>query len=586
MSSIRERAAALNLAEKLRARPQPPGAAVSSVRFTCLWNELLSHLRTSLTAKRHRVLLRSHSDCFPGSEVMDEVVSHVAREFQGAALPREALACVCQALLDCRVLESVTTKVFGRDKKVFQDSKSALYRFLGDHALSVDSLDGGLLEVQKLFRTLSAGRSRDESCAQVRAPQVSPEVPLQDTLVESRSPGSLSESCVGNTAPPSGDTSPLVTRRTEQVSLSSVAEETWQEQTLLRLLSLVELPLLEGVLQCTQASGPSSVWQRNPEVVPGGSALDRRVLQAFRESQADAWLCAALDLLDFLPDHSVAKLSAALPSCFPPEERDGSAHLAHCKTLVFGLLVRHYDGVKRAPLLPRLMADVYAAITDLLVKAKPDSALEALQLCLKLLPPGCREELRRLLTFMALAADAGEVRLDKEVSYSGPRGSAATLVNRASPFTELCFASCCLWKSRSEGAFRPSVTLQVENRLTVKRCFSRAILHSGSLSREKEELMVMFMLSNIQDIFKVPAELHKQVSDKLQDVVREKQPRPAGSDKTYVDSTRRELWALLSSIHRDTSRSSKERKRLLGSFRQAHPELFSQYFGDAASGLL
>ncbi|XP_053742438.1 DEP domain-containing protein 7-like isoform X2 [Synchiropus splendidus] len=540
MSSIRERAAALNLAEKLRARPQPPGAAVSSVRFTCLWNELLSHLRTSLTAKRHRVLLRSHSDCFPGSEVMDEVVSHVAREFQGAALPREALACVCQALLDCRVLESVTTKVFGRDKKVFQDSKSALYRFLGDHALSVDSLDGGLLEVQKLFRTLSAGRSRDESCAQVRAPQVSPEVPLQDTLVESRSPGSLSESCVGNTAPPSGDTSPLVTRRTEQVSLSSVAEETWQEQTLLRLLSLVELPLLEGVLQCTQASGPSSVWQRNPEVVPGGSALDRRVLQAFRESQADAWLCAALDLLDFLPDHSVAKLSAALPSCFPPEERDGSAHLAHCKTLVFGLLVRHYDGVKRAPLLPRLMADVYAAITDLLVKAKPDSALEALQLCLKLLPPGCREELRRLLTFMALAADAGEVRLDKEV----------------------------------------------ENRLTVKRCFSRAILHSGSLSREKEELMVMFMLSNIQDIFKVPAELHKQVSDKLQDVVREKQPRPAGSDKTYVDSTRRELWALLSSIHRDTSRSSKERKRLLGSFRQAHPELFSQYFGDAASGLL
>lgn len=45
-------------------------------------------------------------------------------------MSRDKAACVCQALLECSVFESVGTKVFGKDKKQdeFQDSKSALYR--------------------------------------------------------------------------------------------------------------------------------------------------------------------------------------------------------------------------------------------------------------------------------------------------------------------------------------------------------------------------------------------------------------------------------------------------------------------------
>lgn len=50
------------------------------------------------------------------------------------------------------------------------------------------------------------------------------------------------------------------------------------------------------------------------------------------------------------------------------------------------------------------------------VNAKLGTALEVLQLCLKLLRPTCRDELRRLLTFMALASDPQEMKLDKEVS--------------------------------------------------------------------------------------------------------------------------------------------------------------------------
>lgn len=52
------------------------------------------------------------------------------------------------------------------------------------------------------------------------------------------------------------------------------------------------------------------------------------------------------------------------------------------------------------------------------VNAKLGPALEALQLCLKLLPLICREELRRLLTFMTLAADPRGIKLDKEVKQT------------------------------------------------------------------------------------------------------------------------------------------------------------------------
>lgn len=53
------------------------------------------------------------------------------------------------------------------------------------------------------------------------------------------------------------------------------------------------------------------------------------------------------------------------------------------------------------------------------VNVKLDKALEALQLCLKLLPHSCRDELRRLLIFVSLAADPHGIKVDKEVRASG-----------------------------------------------------------------------------------------------------------------------------------------------------------------------
>lgn len=54
------------------------------------------------------------------------------------------------------------------------------------------------------------------------------------------------------------------------------------------------------------------------------------------------------------------------------------------------------------------------------MNGKLDQALEALQLSLKLQDPRSREELRRLLRFMATAARPQEVKLHKEVRAAGP----------------------------------------------------------------------------------------------------------------------------------------------------------------------
>uniref|UniRef100_A0A3B4FQ65 DEP domain-containing protein 7 n=1 Tax=Pundamilia nyererei TaxID=303518 RepID=A0A3B4FQ65_9CICH len=482
MASIKERAAALNLAEKLCV---PPCVASKPVQSCTMWSSLISHLKSTVTVKRRRVLLKSHSDCFLGSEGVDVLAEYIvkAKGFEGAVVSRNKVVCVCQALLECGVFEAVGTKVLGKDKKqdAFHDSKSALY--------SMDPIIGCIQGDKRQQYTCTG-------CNSIRAWFL--------------------------------------------WLFPAVVDEVWQEQTLLRLLNLVELPVLEGVLQCRQSPSspsPANLAHNNPDLIYSSNHLDRQILKAFRDSQEDEWLCAALDCLDFLPDQPVVELS-----------RDG---LAQCKLLLYGTLVKHYSITNRLPLLPQHMTDVYTAITELLVNAKLDKALEALQLCLKLLPHSCRDELHRLLIFVSLAADPHGIKVDKEI----------------------------------------------ENRLAVKRSFSRAILHSKALSKEKEDLLLVFMLSNVKEIFKIPGALHKVVSDKLACLVQEKQPDVTGStfcqqvDRNTLQSstkttTNQALWVLLNNIHLDTKISAKEKKRLLRQFHLSHPEIFNQYFGDSAFSVL
>ncbi|KAM6972931.1 DEP domain-containing protein 7-like [Aplochiton taeniatus] len=571
MASVRERALALNLAEKLCLRPPGPGLAIKTARASFVWSSIISHLRATVSVKFHRVHFKACGNCFLGADAVDVVKAHLIHNkfFEGADVSRDKVSGVCQALLDCQVFEAVGTHVFGKNKKlgVFQDSKNALYRFGSTFTSSVEELERGVLSngIQSYFCCAppNSTQSRQEEWPSTHRIPVMICTPVKgnslERLVEdlNLSPSTLS----ANTSLP-----------------QSSVEEVLQEQTMLRLLQLVELPLLEDVLEASQNRAPSGMSPARPDLIYNSNDLDRQILRAFGKYHEDLWLSAALDCLDFLPDQLVVEFSRELPGCAhlqainplgqarspaashsdhvhqPIEgsnEQSSCAGIGQCKLLAYQTLVKYYSQTEQPALLPDHWTSVYTGITDLLVSAKLDKALEALQLCLKLLPSRRREELQRLLYFMSLAADSEEIRLDREV----------------------------------------------ENRIAVKRDFSRVILQTKNLPRDKEDLMMLFMLGNQQDIFKIPGALYKVVSDKLASMVEGRQQDFAGSTfcqkvstQACADSSQRttskELWDLLKNIHENPSFSAKEKKRLLGQFYQGHPEIFLQYFGTSAISVL
>lgn len=51
--------------------------------------------------------------------------------------------------------------------------------------------------------------------------------------------------------------------------------------------------------------------------------------------------------------------------------------------------------------------------------------------------------------------------------------------------------------------FTLTSNFQIENRVVVKKTFTRAVIQSKSLTKGKTDLLMLFMLDNHQEIFKV-----------------------------------------------------------------------------------
>ncbi|KAG7268139.1 hypothetical protein CRUP_010093 [Coryphaenoides rupestris] len=197
------------------------------------WSGLIAHLKASVKVKRRRVHIKSHGDCFVGSDAVDVLADH---------LPH--------ALLDCNVFESVGTKVFGTDKNqnVFLDCKNTLYR-------------------------------------------------------------------------------------QEELRLPSMVNEVWQEQTTVRLLKLVDLPLLDGVLQClnqgAHSSGAHPLAHGNPDLIYSDHHLDRHILQAFRDSQEE--LRRLLTFISLAADPQAIRLDKEIPGALHKAVSDQLASIVHGK---------------------------------------------------------------------------------------------------------------------------------------------------------------------------------------------------------------------------------------------------------------
>lgn len=101
-----------------------------------------------MKVKKRRQHLKSHDNCFLGSDAVDVIQAYLAQNqvLGDALVSRAMVARLCQVLLDCKVFEAVGTKVLGKISKpgVFQDSSSSLYRFLNVEDPSLDMLEMAL----------------------------------------------------------------------------------------------------------------------------------------------------------------------------------------------------------------------------------------------------------------------------------------------------------------------------------------------------------------------------------------------------------------------------------------------------------
>lgn len=461
------------------------------------------------------------------------VLAHITlnRFFGDEAVPRYKAVKLCQALMDSRVFEPVGIKVFGKEKKktTFEDSSFSLYRFLSPETNSSSTLTG-----TNSLSTNTIESGYDSPSMERNTKGYSP---LRERKEAQTTDKSL-EDVLGNL-----NLSSTITPQMINLGLSQeLVDEVWHQQAVFRLLQLIELPLLESLLEGKETSRRAlHGMDSDPDLLYTSSYLDREVLKAFSEAQADEWMSGAVDCLEFLPDELVVEISRGLAAC--------GDDLIRCKRLLYQVLTKHYGHTQQPPLLSNHIFDIHSGISELLVNGKREQAVEALQLSLKLQDSRSREELRRLLRFMSVAAKPEEVKLHKEI----------------------------------------------ENRMAVKRSFSRAIIYSRRLSKGKVDLMVLFMMDNHCDLFKIPVSLHKMVSDRITNIVKGKDPdmltgsaySTRVSTEVYSQNTRKttkeELVSLLRTVHESPTLSDKEKRRMLGQFYKGHPEIFVQYFGNKLS---
>ncbi|XP_069758503.1 DEP domain-containing protein 7 isoform X2 [Narcine bancroftii] len=496
---------------------------VNPFRATRIWCNIIISLQSEVEVKRRRQNLRCHNDCFLGSDAVDLILSHLLQnKYFDAEITRSKVVRLCQALMDKNVFEGVGTKLFGKVKKesIFEDSSCSLYRFTATHRW-VNAVKENVSTSLSLRTQPASGFSGWGSRQELVDFPTSVDVgPADSSLAE----------LLDNLSLKPASSSRIETSRLPQ----TVVNEIWQEQTMLRLLQLIELPILDSLLD---RKGHWLKSQTSSSDAVTSSLLDREILKAFGDSQDDEWLSAAIALLEYLPDITVVEISRNIP--------ESSCDVDQCKMLLFDAITKYY-GQSKEPLLTNDLFDIHTGVAELIVNGKSEPALEATQLCLKLLNAKNREELRRLLHFMAVAANPVSIPVQKGV----------------------------------------------DNRIVMKRTFGKAIVFNKNLPKGKADLLVLFLLDHQKDVFKVPATLHKMVSEKLMLIRSGGDPdlstghsfcerlSPSACERNMRKTTRDELLLLLKTIDENTQLSTKEKKKALTQFNKSHPAIFIQYFFD------
>ncbi|NWY68439.1 DEPD7 protein, partial [Erithacus rubecula] len=465
---------------------------------TQLWNSIIHALHNQVEIKRRRQHLKTYRNCFTGSNAVDVVLSHLMQSMYLSCndISRLKGVRVCQALMDHKVFEPVGARLYlfknGKETE-FEDTDTSLYRFVNS------SLDRLLPRKNKDNESLSPEqicKQKTKRCSKV-------EELLRSIHVHTSLPPKIT-----------------VNEPTHLLS-KGVIEDVWKEQTLLRLLQLIDVPLLEDIL-VSSVKTKSDSFGKEEDMIISNTFLDREVMCSLNLPELDRWLYAAIECLEYFPDQFLVMVSQQLP-----QSTNNPSNLNTYKKILFDAIMKYYSQ-KKDSLLAIQDFDIHLGIIELIEKGKTDQALEALQLYLKLLAPNISEELHRLLTFLVIASESESYRLQK----------------------------------------------QFENRFVIIKTCTKFILQNRTLSKPQAELLTQFLMDNHAELFKAPLTLLELTSRRLQSLLEGQDPDINSgftfcqhiTTKEYEDQkqqTNQYLLALIREMDNDPAVPLKQKKKLI-----------------------
>ncbi|XP_017267177.1 DEP domain-containing protein 4 [Kryptolebias marmoratus] len=505
---------------------------------TQLWHNIIKALQTQVEVRRCRRHLRVHADCFTGSDAVDAVLSYLMQNvvFCTSEVSRLKATRLCQALMEAKVFEPVGTKLFRREKEVaFEDNSGSLYRFMEYKGINGLAMKADNSDTENMTPEPETKKKKSSRMNELRT--------ISNLLAVGSSDRRVERILRTINLQTSFIPAPNTTRFTSSFLSKAVVDEVWKQQTLLQLLQIIELPVLDCILTSPERVRPQSCRASvaNLDLVISNTCLERELPDALNLLKLDPWLSAAADCLELFPDQLIMVAGEQLSQ----QNGDGNAEqIASQKRLLFDTFAKYYSGQERAPLISGRYLDVHVAILNLLDEGKPQDAIRASQLCLRLLETSVRDELRRLLAFMASAAQSDACRLQK----------------------------------------------QTDNRTLVCRTFQRALVQNPELSRPQSETLVLFLMDHHTELFKTPTTLVEAVRRTLRTLQHGKDPDSVATftfcqqvtPQEYEDqrdaATLESLRQLLCDISSDRSMPVKERRKLLKEFEKHHPVVFLQHF--------
>ncbi|NXI96003.1 DEPD7 protein, partial [Psophia crepitans] len=465
---------------------------------TQLWNSIIHALHSQVEIKRRRQHLKTYKNCFTGSNAVDVVLSHLMQSMYLSCndISRLKGVRVCQALMDHKVFEPVGAKLylFKNEKETeFEDTNTSLYKFVNS------SLTPLLPRKNKDNESLSPEqicKQKTKRCSQV-------EDLLQSINVHASLPPKI-----------------MVNEPTHLLS-KRVIEDVWKQQTLLRLLQLIDVPLLEDILVSSVKTKPDC-FGKEEDLIISNTFLDREVTCSLNLPELDKWLYAAVECLEYFPDQFIVMVSQQLP-----QSTNKPTSLNTYKKILFDIIIKYYSQ-KKDSLLATQDLDFHLGIIELIEKGKTDQALEASQLYLKLLAPNIREELHRLLTFITIASESEGYKLQK----------------------------------------------QFDNRSVIIKTCTKFILQNKTLSKPQAELLTQFLMDNHSELFKTPLTLLELTSRRLESLLEGQDPDVDSgftfcqrvTTKEYDDQkqqTNQYLLALVQEMDSDSTIPLKQKKKLV-----------------------